>query len=94
MLPGMDGLRVCQALRQRPGDRGVPIIMLTARGEESDRIVGLELGADDYVTKPFSPNELVARVARAAPPRRRGAPASRASLQLRRRSRSMPSATR
>lgn len=63
MLPGMDGLHVCQALR---GDRltaAVPIIMLTARGEEADRIRGLELGADDYLSKPFSPKELVARVA-------------------------------
>ena len=59
MLPGLDGLDVCRRLRQ---ESGVPIIMLTARVEEADRIVGLELGADDYVTKPFSPRELVARV--------------------------------
>ena len=59
MLPGVDGLDVCRRLRQ---ESGVPIIMLTARVEEADRIVGLELGADDYVTKPFSPRELVARV--------------------------------
>jgi two-component system alkaline phosphatase synthesis response regulator PhoP len=63
MLPGMDGLLVCQALRADKTTARVPIIMLTARGEEADRIRGLELGADDYVTKPFSPNELVARVA-------------------------------
>jgi len=63
MLPGLDGLHVCQALRADPGTAAVPIIMLTARGEEADRIRGLELGADDYVTKPFSPKELVARVA-------------------------------
>jgi DNA-binding response OmpR family regulator len=62
MLPGLDGLEVCRALRASPGTRALPIIMLTARSEESDRIVGLQLGADDYVTKPFSPNELVARV--------------------------------
>jgi two-component system alkaline phosphatase synthesis response regulator PhoP len=62
MLPGMDGLLVCQALRQEPATSAVPIIMLTARGEEADRIRGLELGADDYVVKPFSPKELVARV--------------------------------
>jgi two-component system alkaline phosphatase synthesis response regulator PhoP len=62
MLPGMDGLLVCQALRADPATAAVPIIMLTARGEESDRIAGLELGADDYVTKPFSPGELTARV--------------------------------
>jgi two-component system alkaline phosphatase synthesis response regulator PhoP len=59
MLPGVDGLDVCRRLRQ---ESDVPIIMLTARVEEADRIVGLELGADDYVTKPFSPGELVARV--------------------------------
>src|SRR5437762_10109156 len=58
-LPGLDGLDVARSLR-RDGD--VPIIILTARAEESDKLVGLELGADDYVTKPFSPNELVARV--------------------------------
>lgn len=62
MLPGMDGLHVCQALRAEPRTAAIPIIMLTARGEESDRIRGLEFGADDYVTKPFSPKELVARV--------------------------------
>jgi len=59
MLPEMDGLDVCRALR-RDGD--VPVIMLTARVEEADRLIGLELGADDYLTKPFSPRELVARV--------------------------------
>jgi two-component system, OmpR family, alkaline phosphatase synthesis response regulator PhoP len=62
MLPGMDGMQVCEALRQDPATASIPIIMLTARGDESDRIAGLELGADDYVTKPFSPKELVARV--------------------------------
>ncbi|MFF8511835.1 response regulator transcription factor [Streptomyces sp. NPDC015492] len=59
MLPGIDGLEVCRRLR---ADRPVPVIMLTARGDEDDRIAGLELGADDYVTKPFSPRELVLRV--------------------------------
>jgi DNA-binding response OmpR family regulator len=63
MLPGVDGLQVCQALRKEPSTAAIPIIMLTARDEEADRIRGLELGADDYVTKPFSPRELVARVA-------------------------------
>ena len=58
MLPGMDGLDVCREIRK---DSNVPIIMLTARVEEADKLVGLELGADDYVTKPFSPRELVAR---------------------------------
>ncbi|HET6369679.1 MAG TPA: response regulator transcription factor [Nitrospiria bacterium] len=62
MLPEIDGLEVCKALRGNPGTAALPIMMLTAKGEESDRIVGLELGADDYVTKPFSPKELVARV--------------------------------
>jgi DNA-binding response OmpR family regulator len=62
MLPGLDGLEICRAMRSDPATAAVPIIMLTARAEESDRIVGLELGADDYVTKPFSPKELVARV--------------------------------
>jgi len=60
MLPGIDGLEVCRRLRT--GADGVPIVMLTALGEESDRVLGLQLGADDYVTKPFSPRELVLRV--------------------------------
>ena len=62
MLPGMSGLDVCQALRADRATAGVPIIMLTARTEEADRVKGLDLGADDYVAKPFSPNELVARI--------------------------------
>ena len=62
MLPGMSGLEVCRALRADRATAAVPIIMLTARGEEADRVIGLEIGADDYVAKPFSPNELVARV--------------------------------
>jgi two-component system phosphate regulon response regulator PhoB len=62
MLPGKSGIAVCQELRRRPETRALPIIMLTARGEEADRIRGLESGADDYVVKPFSPSELVARV--------------------------------
>jgi DNA-binding response OmpR family regulator len=73
MLPGTDGLELCRWIRSRSD---VPVILLTARGEEADRIVGLELGADDYVTKPFSPRELAARVrtvlrrAQATSPRR------------------------
>jgi DNA-binding response OmpR family regulator len=59
MLPGVDGLELCRWIRARSE---LPVIMLTARGEEADRIVGLELGADDYITKPFSPRELAARV--------------------------------
>ena len=62
MLPGMSGFEVCQALRSERATADLPIIMLTARAEEGDRVKGLELGADDYVSKPFSPNELVARV--------------------------------
>lgn len=62
MLPGMDGLDVIRSLRGDPSTSSMPVIMLTARVEESDRLVGLELGADDYITKPFSPRELVARV--------------------------------
>ncbi len=62
MLPSMDGKDVCRALKSNPMTRSVPILMLTARAEEVDRIVGFELGADDYVTKPFSPRELVLRV--------------------------------
>ena len=62
MLPGMDGLEVCKSLISENKTSGIPIIMLTAKAQESDKIVGLELGADDYVTKPFSPRELLARV--------------------------------
>lgn len=62
MLPGMSGLEVCRVLKAEPETRRIPILMLTAKAEEVDRIVGLELGADDYVTKPFSPRELVLRV--------------------------------
>jgi phosphate regulon transcriptional regulator PhoB len=62
MLPGIQGTELCRILRNDPKTSGVPIIMLTAKAEEVDKIVGLEIGADDYVTKPFSPRELVARV--------------------------------
>ncbi len=61
MIEGISGIEVCRRLRRRPSTANVPIIMLTARGEEDDRIRGLETGADDYMTKPFSPKELVAR---------------------------------
>jgi DNA-binding response OmpR family regulator len=61
-LPGMDGLSLCAELRRDKRTRNLPVIMLTARGDEADRVVGLEVGADDYVVKPFSPKELVARV--------------------------------
>src|SRR5918998_4697556 len=62
MLPGMSGTELCRRLRREPATRRTPIIMLTARGAEAERVEGLELGADDYVTKPFSVRELVARV--------------------------------
>ena len=62
MMPGLDGLQVCQQLRSDPRSARVPVIMLTAKATEADRVVGLELGADDYITKPFSPREVVARV--------------------------------
>jgi two-component system phosphate regulon response regulator PhoB len=63
MIEGISGIEVCRRLRRKPQSANLPIVMLTARGEEEDRIRGLETGADDYVTKPFSPKELVARVA-------------------------------
>ena len=78
MLPQLSGIEVCRRLRGRQETRNVPIIMLTARGEETDRIRGLDTGADDYLTKPFSMTELLARLARRAAPhpsepgRRRG----------------------
>jgi DNA-binding response OmpR family regulator len=83
MLPGTDGLSLCRWIRARSE---LPVILLTARGEEADRIVGLELGADDYVTKPFSPRELAARVRtvlrRAAPPALADARVSLADLEI------------
>jgi two-component system, OmpR family, alkaline phosphatase synthesis response regulator PhoP len=80
MLPGLDGLEVCRRLRGNNETRGIPIIMLTAKSEEVDRIVGLEMGADDYVPKPFSPRELVARVK--AVLRRTSAPAAASEAPL------------
>jgi len=62
MLPDVDGLEVCRTLRQQTPSQRIPILMLTAKGEEIDRVVGFEIGADDYVSKPFSPRELVLRV--------------------------------
>jgi DNA-binding response OmpR family regulator len=83
MLPGTDGLELCRWIRSRSD---LPVIMLTARGEEADRIVGLELGADDYVTKPFSPRELAARVRtvlrRTSPPAPAGERLSFADVEL------------
>jgi two-component system phosphate regulon response regulator PhoB len=80
MLPLLSGLEVCRQLRRGPDTRSVPIIMLTARGEEGDKLRGLDSGADDYVTKPFSPSELIARIRAAL---RRSRPASNGeSLQF------------
>lgn len=62
MLPGKDGIEVCRILKSNPKTKRIPILMVTARGEEADRIVGFEMGADDYMPKPFSPRELVLRV--------------------------------
>ena len=62
MVPGKDGLEICRTIRQTPGLASVPVIFLTAKSSEADRVLGLELGADDYIAKPFSPRELVARV--------------------------------
>ena len=78
MLPGVDGLEVCRRVR---AERNVPIIMLSARSEEVDKVLGLELGADDYVTKPFSPRELVSRV-KANLRRARGEPEAGETLRL------------
>jgi two-component system phosphate regulon response regulator PhoB len=62
MLPGVDGLEVCRVLRRDVATQGIPIVMLTAKGEETDVVTGLEIGADDYLTKPFSPRVLIARI--------------------------------
>lgn len=81
MLPDADGLEICKYLRGDERFAGIPIIMLTAKGEETDRILGLELGADDYITKPFSPRELVARV-KAVLRREKGSSGADAALQI------------
>ena len=80
MLPEMDGLEVCRRLRADSATATLPIIMLTAKGDEVDRVVGLEIGADDYIVKPFSPKELIARVR--AVLRRSRAPVSTAPLTV------------
>jgi two-component system alkaline phosphatase synthesis response regulator PhoP len=86
MLPGIDGLSICRAVRGRSETKAIPIIIVSARAEESDRIHGLELGADDYIVKPFSPKELVARVAaverRVSPAERGEAPLQYGSLTV------------
>ena len=81
MLPEVDGLEVCKILRRDPRTAGVPIIMVTAKAAEIDRVLGLELGADDYVTKPFSPRELVLRI-RKLLQRREGAGEKRETLRF------------
>lgn len=82
MLPGMDGLDVCRAIRADRRTAGVPIIMVTAKGEEEDVVEGLALGADDYVTKPFSPKVLVARVQAVLRRRAGGEPPAPARLEI------------
>jgi DNA-binding response OmpR family regulator len=88
MLPEVDGLEICRLVRGNTATAATPIIMLTARAEESDRIVGLEIGADDYLAKPFSPNELVARVralvrrAQRSTPAESGRPVSYGSIAI------------
>jgi len=81
MMPGMNGLEICRALRADATKASVPIIMLTAKANEEDRVAGLEIGADDYVAKPFSPNELVARIRALMRRSQRAAPAEK-SLRL------------
>jgi phosphate regulon transcriptional regulator PhoB len=80
MMPGMDGLQICKQLRSDPRTGRIPVIMLTAKATEADRIVGLELGADDYITKPFSPREVVARVKAVL---RRSSPAAEQRQEIR-----------
>jgi OmpR family response regulator RpaB len=82
MLPEMDGFEVCRRLRADPATAGVPVLMLTARGELSDKVVGLELGADDYLPKPFEPRELAARLATILRRARAPAPAPGALLRF------------
>jgi two-component system phosphate regulon response regulator PhoB len=79
MLPGVDGLEVCRQLKSHPATRDIPIIMLTAKSEEADIVTGLELGSDDYITKPFSPRVLTARIRAAL---RRNVPAEAEDAQV------------
>ncbi len=82
MLPDLDGLEVCRQIRRDPATEGLSIVMLTARGEEADIVVGLELGADDYVTKPFSPRVLLARIRAVLRRKAAEAPAEDAPIEV------------
>jgi two-component system alkaline phosphatase synthesis response regulator PhoP len=82
MLPGIDGLEVAKALKNDPKTRDIPIVMLTAKGEEADMVTGLELGADDYIIKPFSPRVLVARVRAVLRRRVTGVPEEESALRI------------
>jgi DNA-binding response OmpR family regulator len=81
-LPGLNGYEICRMLRRDPETRDIPILMLTARVSESDKVLGLELGADDYITKPFSPRELVSRVRAVLRRTEAAAPAAHEALQI------------
>lgn len=83
MLPGLDGLAVCRALHNDSVTRDIPIIMLSARGDELDKVLGLEMGADDYITKPFSPRELLARIKARLRRKSEGAAIAREPAKLR-----------
>jgi two-component system alkaline phosphatase synthesis response regulator PhoP len=82
MLPGMDGLEVCRLIKGEPQTRHLPLVMLTAKGEEADIVTGLELGADDYITKPFSPRVLLARLRAALRRHRQPLPSENAPLKI------------
>ncbi len=82
MLPGIDGLEVCRALRRDPATENIPIVILTAKGEEADIVSGLELGADDYITKPFSPKVVIARLRAVLRRKSRPLPARNEPIQV------------
>ena len=83
MLPKIDGLEVCKRLRAHPRASGIPIIMLTAKGEESDVVIGLEIGADDYIVKPFSPKVVIARIRNVLRRRQKSAPSGDEPVKIR-----------
>ena len=82
MLPGIDGLEVCRLLKSSPASQGIPVVILSAKGEEADVVTGLEVGADDYVVKPFSPRVMLARIKSVLRRRKTGALAENASLRV------------